>query len=746
MSQKWLKKFLIYTSISIVIALSINILEQNYSELPESFDKIIRDYMFKFRGEKPHSNSVVIVDIDEKSLSKLGQWPWGRDKVAEILQKLNNANVSAIGMDIVFAEKDRSSPHKIFQDFNKSIKGIPNYDEIFAKTISSTPTILGYQFEFKNTEYLKKIPPSIPGFIYEKNKPTKNKYILEAKSVILNIPEIQDVAYSSGFFNNFPDESGMVRTIPLVIRYKDTMYPSLVLELIRALIGVQKIIINYNTQGVNNISLGDYTIPTDRQGRLTLNYRGAKKTFKYISAIDILNDKFNKKDIEGKIILIGTSAIGLLDLRAMPFDSVFPGVEIHANAIDNIITEDFLSKPQELNDMDIINIFIVSIVTVLLVTYSAFWLNPLIMIFMSSLTIFISYYYLFEEGLIFNIFLLLISITLSTIVATFLDYIFEIKKEKQIKKKFASKVSKAVMDNLLENPNDTELQAIQRDITVFFSDLRGFTNISESMPDAKTLISFMNEYTDPMSDIIIKNHGTIDKYIGDSIMAYWNAPVKLENHATHAVNTALEQLHMLKKLNKYIKKQIKYKTTLLMCKKNNIEPIDIGIGINTGMATIGEMGSSQRSDYTAIGDSVNIASRIESLCKYYDSRCSISKFTKDQLQGNYIFRYLDLVRVKGKNKAVDIWQVHDYDKDDNVTALYNVSKKQITYELELYHKAISLYKEAKFKDALDLFMDINDWNHKTNNNIYEIYTQRCAKYIIEPPENFDGIFEHITKG
>jgi adenylate cyclase len=229
-------------------------------------------------------------------------------------------------------------------------------------------------------------------------------------------------------------------------------------------------------------------------------------------------------------------------------------------------------------------------------------------------------------------------------------------------------------------------------------------------------------------------------------MAYWNAPAKLENHATYAVNSALEQLHELKNINEKMKNENIYEDTLIMCKRNNIEPIDIGIGINTGMATIGEMGSSQRSDYTVIGDSVNIASRIESLCKYYNSKCSISNFTKKQLNDDYIFRFLDLVKVKGKTEPVEIWQVHDYEKNDNFATLYSVSKKQIKYELKLYHEAISLYKESKFKEALEIFMDINDWCNKTNDNIYDIYIQRCAKYIIEPPEDFDGVFEHTTKG
>jgi adenylate cyclase len=612
--------------------------------------------------------------------------------------------------------------------------------------VSQTPTILGYQFNFDTSKDLEDRVPQIPAIIVERHKQKALEYILKAKGLILNLPLIQENSFSSGFFNNIPDTSGIVRSVPLIISYNDQMYPSLALELIRASMGIKKIVINYGELGVENISLGNFEIPTDRHGRLIVNYRGGRGMFKYISAVDIYNNNFDKKDIEGKVALLGTSAAGLMDLRATPFDIVFPGVEVHANAIDNIIQGDMLTKPSDLDAFNILMIYVVTFVTVMLLIYSPFWVNPFIMILMSGLTVYFLYYKLFTEHVILEISLPIISIILATIVTTFMNYLFGVKQEKLIKNKFASKVSKNVMEQLLNDPENMKFQAMQREVTVFFSDVRGFTNISEAMPNAQTLINFMNDYMDPMTDIIMKNHGTVDKYIGDAIMAYWNAPADVKNHATFALNATLEQLHALKSLNDKIKQDPQYEAVVKMSQTNGVEPIDIGIGLNTGVAVVGEMGSSSRSDYTVIGDPINLGARLESLCKYYNSKCNISNFTKEQLKGDYIFRFLDLVTVKGKKEPIEIWQVHDWDRDENMPKLYAVSKDELLEELRLYDEAIVLYKKAKFKKALKIFKDLDEKKDKTNKNIYDIYIQRCEHYIEQPPENFDGVFKHTTKG
>ena len=335
---------------------------------------------------------------------------------------------------------------------------------------------------------------------------------------------------------------------------------------------------------------------------------------------------------------------------------------------------------------------------------------------------------------------MILAIFLSVLVTTFMDYIFEIKKEQAIKEKFASKVSKDVMENLI-NSEDSGFKAINKEITIFFSNVRNFSYISESAPNASILIDFLNEYVEPMSQIIINQQGTIDKFMGDSIMAYWNAPANIENHATKAVDTALEQLYKIKEINKSLVTNKKFEKIINMCAYKNIAPLEIGIGINTGEAVIGEMGSAIRSDYTIIGDSVNLGFKLESLCKYYGSKCNISNFTKWQLEDKYIFRYLDLITVKGHEKPLQVWEVIDFDNASIEDNLYKTTRENLDDELSEYHMALNMYQDGLFEDAIDIFNKLDKKEDKTNDKIYKIYINRCKHYLKEPPKDFDGVFK-----
>ena len=722
MNTRKLNKFIIYISAALLTALTLSCFYIFFPKLPDSFDNRLRDFLFQMRGEIPNGNNVVIIDIDEKSLKSLGQWPWSRNKIATILEKLTQAQVGIIGFDVVFPEYDKSSPHRVLQQLDMDNTNVPNYDNIFAQTVANTPTILGYQFELEDKEHLNDVVPNIPAVFIERNKSTSANYLIKAHGTILNIPIVQNNAYSSGFFNNIPDDSGIIRSVPLIISYNDIIYPSLSLELLRVATQTQKVLINYDEQGVTSISLDGIDIPTDRHGRLLINFRGKEGNFPYISALDIFDGTFNPKDIEGKIAIIGTSAAGILDLRATPFESVYPGVEVHANAIDNIIEQDFIYKASWVDGLNIIIIFFLSIAVVALIALTAFWANPLISLFFIGISAYTTYYALFTHGIVINLFFQLLTIVVAAIVATLLDYFYEIKQEEAIKKKFASKVSKDVMDNLLKNIDDNSFQAMEKDVTIFFSDVRGFTEISESMPNAQELIKYLNEYMEPMSNIITKYEGTIDKYIGDAIMAYWNAPADVADHPDKALQASLEQIAYLDTLNKHFAQQ-------------NKPFIDIGIGLNTGDAVVGEMGSIGRSDYTAIGDAINIGSRLESLCKYYNSKLNISNFTKALLKENYTFRFLDLVTVKGKTEPIEIWQVLQKEPPN----------EKLKAELDKHHQAIELYKKSQFKEALVLFNELEEDEEKTNQNIYKIYIERCENYIVHPPKDFNGVYVHTTK-
>jgi len=746
--NKHLNKFFKYLIVTSLISTTIVLSYLYIPKTLESLDNRLRDYMFIVRGEEPQSQNVVIIDIDDKSLEQIGQWPWSRNTVSQMLVNLTQAGIGLIAFDIVFAEEDRSNPIKLVKKLGiHTDKEIPDYDYIFASTVAQTPTILGYQFQLSKDDHLSQRSPEVPAIFIEKNRNEFNKnMVIKAHGTILNIPIVQDNAYSSGFFNNVPDESGIVRSVPLVIRYDEQIFPSLALEIIRTISDEKRVYVHYDDNGVTDIEVGNYLVPTDRHGRSIVNFRGGSKTFQYISATDIINKKFDISDIEGKIAIIGTSAAGLLDLRATPFESIYPGVEVHANVVDNILMEDYIAKPSWIDGLNLFHIVLLTLIVVMLIAYLPIVYSFTIIIFLFAADMYLIFYSLFEVGLILNIFFPILTIIVSSIFAITINYFLEIRQTGAIKAKFASKVSKDVMESLLANTESDSFSAMSKEITVFFSDVRGFTNISESMPNARVLIEFLNEYMDPMTDIIIKEHGTVDKFIGDAIMAYWNAPGNVENHADRALIATLKQLHLLKDLNKKLRLDPRFVDVVQMSDANGVPIIDIGIGLNTGMAIAGEMGSSQRSDYTVIGDPINLGARLESLCKYYGSRCNISNFTKIQLTGKYIFRYLDLVIVKGKSEPVEIWQVIDFDDKSSDESLFEVTREELDEELFTYHKALDMYQNGLFSDALIMFQELELNEKKTNTQIYKIYIERCEHYIEMPPENFNGVFVHTTKG
>ena len=682
----------------------------------QSLDGRVRDFYFKVRGEEKTTPNVVIVDIDEKSLKELGQWPWERDKFAHILENLTKKGAGIIGLDIVFAEADKTSPKRLAKQWHVDAKDLPDYDLILSKTVASTPTILGYVFDFDHTNSNE--APQIPAIFIQKHKP-KIDFIPHAKGVLTNLPIIQSASYSSGYMNNIPDEMGIIRSVPLFIEYEDKLYPSLAFEMYRLALNVNKIVVSYNDAGVEDVKLANQHIKTDRFGKMYLNFKGPFKSYKYISAVDVYNDNVDKKDIEGKFVLIGTSAYGLMDLRSTPMDSVIAGVEIHANMIDNLLNDDMLSKPYWVDLANILLIVIISFVIVFL--YSRLSLLSLFVVYSATffLILYLNYYMLFSEHVVLNALFPPASAFLSLIGILGINYMFEFRQKEMVKKSFSKKVSKQVMEDLLDHPNALNLTSKEEEVTIYFSDIRNFTGISETLKSPKRITGFLNYYMDIMVKSVEKNSGTIDKFIGDAIMAYWNAPLRVKNHADMAVKTALKQIGQRDFLNKKISVDFGF-------------DMDYGIGINTGNVVVGEIGSEGRSDYTIIGDSVNLASRLEGLCKAYKVRLVVSEFTVKKLKYEYVMQLLDIVRVKGKKEPVKIYEIISEGATD----------EQKRVELENYERAHQLYVGADFSEARELFITLYQTYKKP---LYKIYEDRCEQLIQSSVVDFDGVFEFTTK-
>jgi len=606
----------------------------------QKFNNNFIDMFFNIRGEINASKNIVIVDIDERSLKALGRWPWRRDKIAKIVDNLTEYGVGVIGFDMVFAEEDGSSPKKIAKTLGIKIENAEDYDETFAKSIANSPSILGFVLNIEQN--FSNYTPTVNGIFVERGK-TKESFIPTAKGVTSNIEILQNSAYSSGSFNMFPDPDGVVRYVPMLFSLDDTIYPSLSLEMIRVALGEKMVFINYGEFGIDNIEIGDLKIPTDENGRLFINFAGPKHSYHYISALDVYEKKIKASELEGKIVLIGTSASGLLDLRATPFDQTIPGVEIHANAIDNIINQNFIQKPSNAVGINYIQILVFTLIAGAILIGRSVFISAIASLSFIVFGLVLFYFLMFKYEILVNFIFPILSIFTTILILFIIKLFFESRQKEQILSKFSKKVSPAVAETLIKSGN-VDFSAEDKEVTIFFSDVRNFTTISEGFESAHDLIDYLNSYMSPMSEVIIKNNGTIDKYIGDAIMAYWNAPLEVKDHADCAVSSALEQLEKLDILNEELVKQ-------------NLPLVHIGIGIHTGEAVVGEMGSIDRSDYTIIGDSVNIASRVEGLCKQYKAEILITQQTKDRLKKNYNMKEIGSVNVKGKKEPVTIYQV-----------------------------------------------------------------------------------------
>ncbi len=701
--------------IALVIAVSFIFLYTANIPSIQKFNNNFIDMYFNIRGEVPASQDIIIVDVDEPSLSKLGHWPWRRDKIAAIVDKLTKLGVGVIGFDMVFAEEDESSLKKVAASLGWDIKDARDYDREFAQSIANSPSILGYTLNMEQnfTNYY----PNVNALFIEKNKP-KGEFIPTAKGVTANIKVLQESAYSSGSFNMFPDADGVVRSVPMLFKLDGTIYPSLTLEMIRVALGAQIVTIEYDDLGINYLKIGDLHIPTDKNGRIFVDYAGAKKHYHYISALDIYEDKVTQKDIEGKIVLFGTSAPGLLDLRAIPFDQTIPGVEIHANVLDNILHQHFLQEPSNAVGVNILLIAGSTLMIGVLLSFSSPWM--LLLLSLSFLGAFhlLLYNLMFEYGIVLNIIYPTLSMLVTIGALFFSNLFYQSSQKERILGKFAKKVSPAVAETLIKSGN-VDFEADEKEVTVFFSDVRDFTSISEGFSSAHALIDYLNSYMSPMSEIIIKNEGTIDKYIGDAIMAYWNAPLQVADHADKALISALRQLEALAVLNQALK-------------QDALPQIRIGIGIHTGAVVVGEMGSDNRSDYTIIGDTVNLGSRIEGLCKSYGVSIMISEDTKNRLQQRYKIREVDSVQVKGKKKAVKLYMVLGFGSFD---------QKEMIRET-LYIRALEHYKAARYEEAKELFAILQESYH---DRLFRLYHDRCKKFLKEGITLGNGVFKHVEK-
>lgn len=686
---------------------------------------------------------IVIVDIDEKSLKEQGRWPWSRNKLADLVNKLfHQYKIKVVGFDVVFAEADDSSGLKnleslaagnlksdsSFQNVVEELRPKLDYDQIFANSLKGRNVVLGYYFrrDGKDSESIGQLPS--PSFV-EGSFKGKSIGFIEADGYGANLANLQQSAISAGHFNPEPDDDGISRKVPVLIGYKGGLYESLSIAVARIALGSPKLESGFaeglgvgkKYSGLEWLKLGNKRIPVDERIAALIPYRGQQGSFPYVSATDVLSGKASTEMLENRIVLIGTTAPGLMDLRATPVQSVYAGVEIHANMIAGILDQNIKERPAYTLGAEFLIVLLIGLVMAFMLPI----LNPL---WATSLTA-----GLFTLTLIFNLAIWQFAnmvlplasslLLISTIYVLNMSYGFfvESRGKKQLAGLFGQYVPPELVDEMVEKGvEDFSLEGESRDLTVLFSDVRGFTTISEGL-DPKQLTQLMNEFLTPMTHVIHHNRGTIDKYMGDAIMAFWGAPLADENHAEHALRAAMEMIDSLHVLQKEFEAK-------------GWPPINIGVGLNSGVMTVGNMGSEFRMAYTVMGDAVNLGSRLEGLTKNYGVNIIVSEFTKDRAPG-YVYRELDSVRVKGKDEPVTIYEpVCELGKED----------KAIRDELKLYRETLKLYRNQNWDIAEMQFINLRNMNPERY--LYQMYIERIAYFRQNPPgSDWDGVFTFKTK-
>ncbi len=699
--------------------------------LLEALDKRAADTMFHWRGAEPHGDRVVIVDIDERSLRQVGQWPWPRDRVAKLLANIGAGGPAAVGLDMVFAEPDRTSPEnwlprlsqrhpEAFADdrLARLLRDEEfNHDLILGDTLAQLPSVLGYVFD------LREEGASDPGLVpfhaaRIRLSPAELGFadlsLIGGRRAILNVAEISQ-GLSEGFFNVFPDVDGTVRRVPLLMLLEGLPYPSLALELAR--IGSEGSTLTIhaepNAHGARHALLGvaleGRFIPTDERGQLNVNFRGPPYTFPYLSAAEVL-EGHHRETLRNKIVLVGTSAAGLLDLRPTPFGEVFPGVEIHANAVDNLLAGDPLVY-DIYTEIGLTHATVIGggLLLTFLLVHSGPLAGGLAALGLIAGSVAANYHLFFLDNRVVGLVYPLATLVLLFMVVTLANYAFEGRRKRFLSKAFGQYVPPELVREMVDKSDDLALGGETREMTVLFSDVRGFTGIAEGL-EATELTRLMNEMLTPLTHIIHRHRGTIDKYMGDAIMAFWGAPLYDREHARHAVQAALEMAAAVPGIQKKFQAR-------------GWPAIRMGVGINSGPMNVGNMGSEFRMAYTVLGDAVNLGSRLEGLTKHYGVEIVISQYTRQQVP-DYACRELDLVRVKGKDRATAIFEpLGPAGQLDPDTAA----------ALEKYHRALALFRRRDFTAALELFTELH--RADPDRRLYHLYRDRCHRFLRDQPSH-----------
>lgn len=695
-----------------------------------SYDMQLRTKLF-LHPAKP-SSFIAIVDIDDKSLRQEGRWPWSRAKLAALVEQLQTGGAAVIALDMLFPEPEKNIAtlvlNKLEQEQTidkkeqyilKNIESFFDEDKKFAAALAKSDTVLGMSF----LPYANKVGAMPTPLSISSDPIAKTLNFITFPGVIGNLPLLQTAAKQSGFINAFPDEDGIVRRAPLLMRFQNNLYPSLALATAQLYLlnNITLVTAKYGQSlRLEAVKLAKHLVRTNDQGQIIIPFMGPSYTFPYYSATDVLNKKLPAGIMAGKIVFIGTSATGVGDLKATPVQNVFPGVEIQASITEGILSGHLYYQPAWSLGAEI---FITAVLgSIFVIAFPYFGPRLLsILIVLLPVTLIILNNWLFEKtGLIISIFIPGTLLIILAFVNMIYGYLFETRRRERLKKMFGQYVPSKHIDAMLKTSGTYGFYGEDREMTVLFADIRNFTTISESLT-ATQLKEMLNNFFTPMTKVIFRHSGTIDKYIGDMVMAFWGAPLKDKKHATHAIQAALEMQKKVAELQDQFSKK-------------NWGHIKLGIGINSGMMSVGDMGSKYRRNYTVIGDTVNLASRAEDLTKFYGVNILVTEATKGQHK-QFIFQQIDRVKVKGRSIVTNIYAVICEKKE-----LTETQAKEIHIHTQAFHH----YLNREWEQAQQLFKELHELHPHTK--LYAIFLHRISEFLQAPPPlDWDGVYTHTVK-
>jgi adenylate cyclase len=712
------------------------------SRLLSTLENITYDTRILLTMPQTVDSRVVIIDLDDKTLAAEG-WPFPRDKMGRLVTELfDRYRIRVLGFDVVFAEPDPTSGGRILSELvagpladvpglaerADELSGQLDHDLQFARALEGRAAVLGYVFVPRlPVGQLKESGAVGPPLFDETIAKAYGVGFIAPEGFVGNLEVLQSATRYGGFFD-IPtlDEDGVARSVPLMELYEGQVYPSLALEVSRVALGYPNVTLEFEppdargSLNLERVRIGPQTVPVDERVAVMVPYRGRERSFPYVSATDVLHGTADAALLENAIAMLGTTAAGLKDLRTTPVGQAYPGVEVHANIVSGILDGRVRQRAPYYAGMEATILFLIGVLLALLFPrlspFGAFGLTVGVLVAVTGLA-----FWLWESAHLVMPLGVPVVFTLTVFLTQQLyGFFMETRRSREISKRFGEYVPPEIVEQMAANPGAVSMDGQIREMTVLFSDVRSFTSISEQY-EARELAELMNNFLTPLTNVIHKHRGTIDKYMGDAIMAFWGAPLEDPDHAIHALEASLELHQALRALDEPFAKR-------------GWPKLQIGVGLSTGTMRVGNMGSEFRRAYTVMGDPVNLASRVEGLTKEYGVGSICSEFTRNAAPPEWAFRELDSVRVKGKDKPVTI-----YEPLGPKEKLDPAFREQVAR----HRGALKLYREQKWDAAEQEWFSLYQ---VTGHPLYELYVNRIAHYRDHPPgAGWDGVFTFTTK-